>query len=295
MPGVKRATNGKAAKPRQSACPTMCSNYEPVTDNDRLLASFGVTLPEDAEPAPHCSAGVMAPFIVGSEVKSPDALGDAKFGLLGLLPHFATDISFGRHTYNCRTETMKSKPAFRGSWWAGRRCVIPVQRISEWNYESGRPQMWQIERADEEPMGLAGLWSEWTSPAGETLLSFCMLTINADGHEVFGRLNAPDHEKRMPVILPISAQELWLYGSLKDAERLLVRYPAEQLQATPREPSAPARREPKSWQAGPDLFPPEWHAGAVEEPPRRAGRTPKAPPPRPRPPEVPGPTTGDLF
>jgi len=139
------------------------------------------------------------------------------------------------------------------------------------------------------------LWSEWTSPEGEKLLSFSMLTINADGHEVFGGMDAPDHEKRTPVILPISSQELWLYGSLKDAERLLMRYPADQLPATPREPSPQARREPKSWQAVPDMFAPEWHAAAVEAPRRRTGRTPKVSPPLPRPPELPGPTTGALF
>lgn len=273
----------------------MRSNYELITDNDRLLSSFGVALPEGADPTPPCGVGVMAPFIVRAEAKSPGVLGDAKFGRLGLLPHFATDIGFGEHTYDCRAEAMKSMPAFRQSWWAERRCVIPVQRILEWNYESGRPQTWLIQRADEEPMGLAGLWSEWTSPAGEKLLSFSLLTINADGHEVFGRMNAPDHEKRMPVILPIGTQEKWLYGALKDAERLLARYPTEQLQATPSEPSPTARREPKSWQAVPDMFAPEWHAAAAEAPHRLARRPPKPSPPPPRPPELLGPTTGDLF
>lgn len=121
------------------------------------------------------------------------------------------------------------------------------------------------------------------------------MTINADGHEVFGRMNAPDHEKRKPVILPISAQELCPYGSLKDAEQLLVRYPAELLQATPRESAPAARREPKTWQAVPDMLAPEWHAAEVEAPQRRAGRTAKTSPPSHRPPEHPGPTTGDLF
>ncbi|CAM4004122.1 SOS response-associated peptidase [Roseateles saccharophilus] len=271
----------------------MRSNYEPVTDSDRLLASFGVTLSGEADLASQCSAGVTAPFIVRAEVKSPGALGDAKFGLLGLLPHFATDIGFGKQTCNCRMETMKSQPAFRESWWAARRCVIPVELISEWNYESGRPQMWHVQRADEAPMGLAGLWNDWTSPAGERVLSFSLLTLNADGHEVFGRLNAPDHEKRMPVILPINAQELWLYGAMKDAERLLTRYPAEQLQATSREPPSKAWTEPESWAAVPDMFASEWHALAAEQPPKRAVRAPRALAPKPH--ELPGPITGDLF
>jgi len=270
----------------------MCSNYEPVTDNDRLLTSFGVTLPEGIDPAPDRGAGVL-PLIVPAEVKSPEALGDARFGLLGLLPHFATDIGLSRHTYSCHAETMKSSPASRESWWAGRRCVIPVEAITEWSYESGRPELWRIQQVDEAPMGLAGLWSDWTSPAGEKVLSFSVLTIDAEGHEVFGRLNTPAHEKRMPVILPIGVQALWLYGSLKEAERLLVRYPARQLQAASREPSEKARHEPMSWTSTPDMFAPEWHALAAEQPRKKAVRAPRAL--LPGPPERSGPTTGDLF
>jgi putative SOS response-associated peptidase YedK len=271
----------------------MCSNYEPVTDNDRLLASFGVTLPAGVDPAPYSSAGVMSPFIVRAEVKSPDTLGDAKFGVLGLLPHFAANLDFGKHTYNCRAESMKSKPTFRESWWAGRRCVIPVKSISEWCYETRPPKMYGISRADEEPMGLAGLWNEWTSPEGEKLLSFCMLTINADGHAVFQRMNHPDHEKRMPVILPISKQETWLYGSLKDAEQLLVRYPAEHLHAAPLEKSAGALPEPPGWADVPDMFEDEWRVMAAELPRKKPAKTQPAMPLRP--PELPGPMNGDLF
>jgi putative SOS response-associated peptidase YedK len=269
----------------------VCSNYEPVTDTDRLLASFGVRLAAGVEPAPHASAGMLAPFITASAVKSPNALGDVQLGILGLLPRFATDIGFSRHTYNCRRETMKSKPAFRESWWAGRRCVIPVQVISEWCYESGRAQMWHIRRADDEPMALAGLWNEWVSPTGETLLSFSMLTLNADGHGVFGRMNAPDHEKRMPVLLLGDAPERWLYGSMKEAEALIQRCPAKALQAEPREPDK-AARGPRPALA-PDLFPFEGHEAAEQPPRRRTVRTPR--PPAPKPPQAPGPTTGELF
>lgn len=273
----------------------MCSNYQPVTDAARLLASFGVTLPEGADPAPHSSAGVLSPFIVRARPKSPDSLGEVKLGLFGLLPDFAKDMDVARHTYNCRTETMKVKPAFKDSWWRGRRCVIPVKRISEWCYETanGQPQKWGIDRLDDEPMGLAGLWSPWVGPSGERVLSFCMLTIHADGHEVFGRMNHPDHEKRMPVILPIRVQEPWLYGSVNDAQRFLVRFPADQLRAAPLGGAARPMKEPSSWNAVSDMFADEWRETAAELPRKKAAKARPALPPAP--PELPGPTTGDLF
>ncbi len=271
----------------------MCSNYEPITDNARLLAAFGVTLPAGADPAPYSSAGVMAPFIVRAEPKTPNALGDVEFGVLGLLPNFATSVEFTAHTYNCRAETMKSKPAFRGSWWAGQRCVIPVRVVNEWCYETNPAEMYAVGLADGEPMGLAGLWNEWTSPQGQKLMSFCMLTINADGHAVFQRMNSPEHEKRMPVILPTSKQELWLYGSMKDAERLLVRFPAEDLQAVPIERSARPVKEPPGWAEMDDMFEAEWRVTAAELPRKKSAKVRPVMPPKP--PELPGPTTGDLF
>ena len=271
----------------------MCSNYEPVTDNARLLAAFGVTLPAGIDPAPYSSAGVMAPFIMRAEPKSPDALGDVEFGILGLLPNFATTVEFAEHTYNCRAETMKSKPAFRGSWWAGQRCVIPSKSISEWCYETGTAEMYAISRADDEPMGLAGLWNEWTSPAGEKLMSFCMLTINANGHGVFQRMNRPGVEKRMPVILPASKQETWLYGSMRDAERLLVRFPAEDLKTVLIERSVRPIKEPPGWAEMEDMFEDEWRVVAAELPRKKPAKSRPAMPPKPR--EQPGPMTGDLF
>jgi putative SOS response-associated peptidase YedK len=271
----------------------MCSNYEPVTDTARLLAAFGVALPAGAELAPYTSAGVLSPFIIRSETKAPDALGELKLGIHGLLPNFATSVEFAENTYNCRAETMKSKPAFRESWWAGRRCVIPVEKVSEWCHDTQPAEMYAIGLADGGPMGLAGLWNEWTSPEGEKLMSFCMLTINAASHPVFQRMNRPGDEKRMPVILRPSAQELWLYGSMGAAERLLVRFPAEELQAVMIERTARPLKEPPGWAEMPDMFEEEWRVTAAELPKKSAKPARKAAPPPP--PELPGPMTGDLF
>lgn len=274
----------------------MCSNYEPVTDNARLLATFGVSMPDGLELAAYSSAGIVAPFIVRSKVRVPGVLGDARFGILGLLPSFAPNVDFARQTYNCRAETMKLKPAFKASWWAGQRCVIPVSTINEWCHETRPRRQYGIKRADGEPMGLAGLWNEWISPIGERVMSFCMLTINATGHAVFQRMNSPDEEKRMPVILTASAQETWLYGSYKQAEHLLVRFPADQLSAEPLEPSPKPLKEPTSWIEAPDMFQDEWRVSAAEMPRKRAADAkPALPPTPPKPPEAPGPMTGDLF
>jgi putative SOS response-associated peptidase YedK len=58
------------------------------------------------------------------------------------------------------------------------------------------------ETVAEKPMGIAGLWERWTSPSGETILSFNMLTLNADDHPFYQQFHKPGEEKRMVVVLP---------------------------------------------------------------------------------------------
>ena len=262
----------------------MHPTYEALTDPDELSAGFGVCAPAGS------LAEGWAPCIL-----RPDgaAAPEARFGLQGLLPNFAPDTHFARHTANCPVETMKSTPAFRESWWAGRRCVIPVRRIAVWRYGTGRPERWQVEGADTTALALAGLWNVWKGPAGETVMSFTTLTLAARGHEVFAGPGTCDHDARMPAVLPPGTLPLWLGGSLQDAERLLQPCPARHLRAEAQAPPGPAWREPSSWAAVPDMFALEWHAQALAQPRRRTARS-------PRPSAVPGadahgPTTADLF
>lgn len=50
-------------------------------------------------------------------------------------------------------------------------------------------------------MGIAGIYEQWQSPEGETMFSFAILAVNADGHPVMSSLYKPGDEKRMVVIL----------------------------------------------------------------------------------------------
>lgn len=263
----------------------MRSLYEPVTDPTRLLATFGVALPPETELA--SDAATLAPFIVQAAAPSSDVLGDLHVGVFGLLPVAAQDASLAPQTRSCRVETMKSNATFRESWWAGRRCVVPVEALTEWCYAPGQSGPWRVGRADEQPMGLAGLWSTATSPTGKTVLSFCVLTITGDGHAVFDRLNPPAREKRMPVILAADAQRQWLHGTAAQAQRVLVQFPAEQLQACPLEPAkGPSRRD---WLGEADMFADDGWA-----PPARAPRKKRSAMPR-TPSSASVPVTGDLF
>ena len=223
----------------------MCSNYKPVTLQDRLLAHFGVTRPEDVDPPEQTWPGYNAPFIVRPQDKA-EAL-KVFTGRYGLLPEWSKDAAFGRKTYNCRSETAAEKPSFREPWRNGRRCVIPAEEVYEQCYETGVPVRWAIRRI-EGPMGIAGLWGMWLdAKTGERVPTFTMLTVNAARHAIYERMHAPGEEKRMPVILDQDQYEAWLNCLVDQAMSFMRQFPAEKLDAEPfplptRKPAAKAVR-----------------------------------------------------
>ncbi|HYF61140.1 MAG TPA: SOS response-associated peptidase [Burkholderiaceae bacterium] len=216
----------------------MCANYVPVTDPDRLRLFFAVVrgdpLPPETWP------GYAAPFVR----RARDAAGydrEGAVGLFGLVPHWSKDLAIGRRTYNARSETAAEKPSFRDAWRYGRRAIVPAESIFEPNWETGRAVRWRIARRDGRPMGIAGLWGAWRGPDGGELLSFTMLTVNADGHELMQRFHKPQDEKRMVVVLDEADYDRWLDAPQDAAPEFLARYPADALHAEPA-PKPPAAR-----------------------------------------------------
>ena len=116
----------------------MCSNYQPVTRMDRMLTFFGVERAKD-EPTKNVFPLGMAPFIrlttEGTEGGQPAMLVDD--GMFGLLPNFATELAYGRRTYNARSETVAKLPSFRHAWANSQRCIIPAESFYEPSSETG--------------------------------------------------------------------------------------------------------------------------------------------------------------
>jgi len=273
----------------------MCSNYEPVTLDDRLMAHFGVSRPSDVEPPESAFPGLKA-FFIRAEDKAELAVAQAQVGFFGYLPDWAPDLAFGRKTYNCRSETMREKRAFKAAWFNGSRCVIPLERGFEWCYETGEPVRWAVKRSNGDPLCAAGLWGVWIGPQGEEILSFTMLTVNADGHVIYSRFNAPGDEKRMPVFLRPEDQDPWLNCSIDKAGAFIRQIPAELLLAE----TAPAPwkplPEPADWESEPDMFADDWREAAADPTARALSVKRKRPKAKPdKGPEIKGPETGDLF
>ena len=203
----------------------MCADYTP-SRKEQIEDHFGLRSPQ-LELPPDVWPGYMAPILRGSH-EAPSELEIAP-AMFGMVPHWA-EHKLARQTYNARTETVAIKPSFRNAWKRKQLCIIPATNFFEPNYETGKPVRWRIERADGGPVAIAGIWEY--RPVDQ-LLSFSMLTINADGHPLMQRFHKPDDEKRMLMILDPEQYQGWLDGSLVSEADVYRQYPADLLVAQP--------------------------------------------------------------
>lgn len=208
----------------------MCSHYEAPTQSQLALV-FGIELYEQGKL--DLWPGYFGPFIRHPE--HADALDEVSPSLeilpgsFGLIPGWSKDTKIARRTYNARSETVAEKPSFRNAWRKAQHCIIPAAAIYEPDWRTGKAIPTRISRADQEPMGIAGLWERWHNPAGEVVHSYTMLTVNADNHEFMRNYHKADDEKRMVVILPKGLYGDWLDASASTSADFMRQYPADRL------------------------------------------------------------------
>jgi putative SOS response-associated peptidase YedK len=209
----------------------MCSNYRPST-RELLQQHFGVA-PPDSDYKPEAYPGYMAPMIRLPRADATSGDRACALGMFGMVPQWA-DTKLARQTYNARTETVATRPSFRSAYKRGQFCIIPVISFFEPSYESGKAERYEIIDVEGAPLGIAGIWEHRKDgPNGLPLLSFSMLTINADGHPLMQRFHKPNDEKRMLVILRPDQYDDWLTCATEDAPDFFTRYPADRLVAQP--------------------------------------------------------------
>ncbi len=143
----------------------------------------------------------------------------------GLVPSWATDPKIGFSLVNARSESVATKPAFRGAF-RHRRCLVPADGFYEWQTVGKSKQPWRFVRPDRQLFAFAGLWECWTDPlrSGEILETFSLLTT------VPNETVLPVHD-RMPVILENDGIGPWLEPStsIQVLEGLLRSYPTAHL------------------------------------------------------------------
>jgi putative SOS response-associated peptidase YedK len=228
----------------------VCTNYTP-TARDRFKASrLGIAhLPVKDWP-PEVFPGYEAPIVVRQDAGAP-LLEIARFGLM---PRWSRDAAhaqqLARGTYNARSETAAQKPSFRSAWRERQWALAPMDNYFEPMWEDaasngGKSVRWRIARADGDPFACAALWERWSdNTTGEIITSFSLLTVNADGHALCGRLHRPGDEKRMPVIIAANDYDAWLHATPHEAQAFMRTTPTDLLVGAPA-PRAPLKAAPK--------------------------------------------------
>jgi putative SOS response-associated peptidase YedK len=143
----------------------------------------------------------------------------------GLLPPWAKDTRLAYSTINARLDGITTKPAFRSAWKA-RRCLVPTSGYYEWKPVPGGKQPYFIHPVDAPAMFFAGLYEARSDGAGGELLTYSIITREADP-----ALEAI-HD-RMPLVLVADTFRDWLHGTPEQAMEIAMSTPEARVAAHP--------------------------------------------------------------
>ena len=168
----------------------------------------------------------------------------------GLVPHWVKSASDAKlrapKLVNAKSDTASTGTAFRDAWLNGQRCIVPMMAFYEDDLRNGGKAVpTRIARVDGKPMGVAGLWARWQGSDGEVIISYCLLTVNANNHALLHRYGQPGSEKNMPAILNEGAYDAWLTARPEKAKEFMRQYAANWLLANPVEKKAD--KVPRAW------------------------------------------------
>jgi putative SOS response-associated peptidase YedK len=196
----------------------MCGRYSFALEDALIKERFGVRVRTAIYKARYnCAPGQDLAVIAATDP------GELSFFRWGLIPSWAKDPSIGNKLINARAETITEKPSFRNAF-KSRRCLVPAESFFEWRRDRYKTPFC-IRLKTRDPFSMAGIWDCWTTPNGEIIRSFSILTTAPN------ELMRGIHD-RMPVILHPQDENLWLTGNSENGLLGLLRpYPAGDMEA----------------------------------------------------------------
>ena len=131
----------------------------------------------------------------------------------GLLPPWAKDTKYAAKMINARSETLSEKPSFK-PLLDRNRCIIVVSGFYEW-YRDGKSKIpYKVERGDQKPMMLGGLWTHNRN-------------LEMDSYTVITTVAPPEFEHihhRAPVIVEPDEVATWLTENWENAKIIAAPY-----------------------------------------------------------------------
>jgi putative SOS response-associated peptidase YedK len=143
----------------------------------------------------------------------------------GLIPYFTKELKKARKPINARSETIAKSGMFKAAF-AARRCLVPAPAYYEWRDDPDGKTPFAVARIDGEPVAFGGIWEAWTSPEGEVLQTFAIITTDANRQ-------LASIQDRMPVIIERQDWPRWLGEADGDPGSLLRPTPEDVLRVWP--------------------------------------------------------------
>ncbi|MDA8693216.1 SOS response-associated peptidase [Saprospiraceae bacterium] len=130
----------------------------------------------------------------------------------GLIPSWAKDMKIGYNMINARKETLLEKRSFKSAV-EKRRCLVPADGFYEWQKSNNGKQAFHISLIGQKLFAMAGLWDKWSSPDGNEVYSYTVIT--QEPNDIM-----TDIHDRMPAILTPEQEALWLSDDLPPQQLL---------------------------------------------------------------------------
>ena len=200
----------------------MCGRYASYLPPEAIGRLFGtVNPPPNLQPTWNLAPTDDAPVVRLA------ATGERHLDVLkwGLVPYFTKELKKARKPINARAETVATSAMFKDAFVA-RRCLVPAAAYYEWRHDPSGKTPFAVAREDGEPVAFGGVWEEWHSPVGETLLTFATMTTDANPELAL-------IQDRMPVIIEKADWRSWLGEEGGDVEALLRPLPADRFRVWP--------------------------------------------------------------
>ncbi len=195
----------------------MCGRSSLFASPETLSSRFDAAVPAAYEPSYNVAPEDRIPVI------RDEAPGRVELRSWGFVPHWADDPGEWNGLINARTETVDEKPAFRNAFARtgqgdrnrpiGGHCLVLADGFYEWQERTDGKQPFRVQRADDQPFAMAGLWSRWTDGDHSTI-TVTVLTTSPN------ELMEPLHH-RMPVVFDADEERTWLSKSPQSKAELL--------------------------------------------------------------------------
>ena len=183
----------------------MCGRYAFYLEPSKLQSLLGLENLINFPARYNCAPCQELPIVVK---------GRMGFARWGFRPSWARDDNAGMAAkmINARSESVSEKPAFRDTWAAGKRCIIPANGFYEWKKVDGNVQGKQPFFIHDKGGGLLYMAGLWSKVDGQ--VSFTILTKDADG-------DIAKCHHRMPVMLEAGQTGDWFSADVDEAHAMI--------------------------------------------------------------------------